>query len=62
MGGEAVDREVGVEGPDADGAVAASRDEGGGAELELADEGGVALEGGETLSVVQRVRLASVRF
>ena len=62
MGGEPVDREVGVQGPDADGAVAASCDEGGGAELELADEGGVALEGGETLTIVQEVRLANVHF
>lgn len=33
MGGEAVDRGVGVEGPDADGAVGAAGDEGGGAHL-----------------------------
>lgn len=46
MRGEAVDRGVGEKGPDADGTVGAAGDEGVGAHLELADEGGVALEDG----------------
>lgn len=43
---EPVDRRVRVERPDAHGAVAAAGDERRGAHLELADEGGVALEDG----------------
>ena len=46
-----MDRGEGVEGPNADGAVGAAGYEGGGGHLELADEGGVALEDGEALSV-----------
>jgi len=43
-----VDWREGFEGPDADGAVGAAGYEGGGAHLELADEGGVALKDCET--------------
>ena len=48
VSGEAVDGREGFEGPDAHGAVGAAGNEGGGAHLELADEGGVALKDGET--------------
>lgn len=41
-----MDGEVGEEGPDSDGAVGAAGYEGAAAHLELADEGGVALENG----------------
>lgn len=50
MGCKAVDRGVSVEGPDADGAVAAARYEGVVAKLELADQGGVTLQCGKALS------------
>ena len=50
MRGESVDRRVGTEGPNPDGAVAAAGDEGRIAELELSNQGGVALECGEALS------------
>ena len=45
----------GIEGPNADGAVRAAGYEGGGGHLELADEGGVALEDSEALSVSHSV-------
>lgn len=50
MGCKAVDRGVSVEGPDADGAIAAARYEGVIAKLELADQGGVTLKCGKALS------------
>ena len=57
---ETMDRGVGVERPDADRAIATAGDECGIAQLELPDQGGVPLEGGEALP--SKIRMSVKRI
>ena len=57
---ETMDGGVGVERPDADGAITTAGDEGGVTQLELPDQGGVPLEGGEALPSKIRVSVKRI--
>ena len=55
VGGKTMDRGEGVKGPNADGAIGPASHESVGGHLELADEGSMALEDGEALSVSRSI-------